>query len=528
MTLIALSIYLASPEELPDALDRAAAAASRGARLIEWRCDSIASDERAAAFIGQLVEQSPVPSIVTIRPDYEGGQYDGDEQHRRELLLQLAQHDAPPRYLDVELAAVVSQPQWRNELAHAVDNDTRDIKTSVILSSHDFDRRPADLLQRIEAMTNADTCAVLKVAWHARSLRDNLELFDLLLARQKPTIALCMGPFGLMSRVLAPKFGGFLTFVTDSHESATAPGQPTVEDLRETYRFDAIARTTQVYGVIGWPIEQSRSPHIHNAGFSAVNYDGVLIPMPIPPEYEHFKATVGAMLDHAPLDFRGAAVTIPHKENLLRFVRERGGKCDELTDRIGAANTLIVEKDGSIGCTNTDCPAAIDALVAGMEISPEQLRNKHVAVLGAGGAARAVVAGLSDAGATITVLNRDAAKAARLMNELQVQRAASDDRIDIVINCTPIGMVSGPDPDGVPLHVDAARPVQLHHTMTVFDTVYHPQRTPLLVAAEHAGARIITGREMFLRQAALQFEHWTGSQAPVDVFTHAFARHRAV
>src|SRR5690606_23971351 len=152
-----------------------------------------------------------------------------------------------------------------------------------------------------------------------------------------------------------PKFGGFLTFATDSHDTlrerarpllSTAPGQPTIEQLRK-YRFDAIDRETRVYGVIGWPVEQSKSPALPNAAFDATGYNGVLLPMPIPPEYEHFKATVGSLIDHPHLDFRGAAVTLPHKQNLLRFVRERGGRTDELTERIGAANTLIVGSTGA-------------------------------------------------------------------------------------------------------------------------------------------------------------------------------------
>src|SRR5207247_1557789 len=151
---------------------------------------------------------------------------------------------------------------------------------------------------------------------------------------------------------------------------------------------------TRVYGVIGWPVEHSRSPAIHNAGFDAVGHDGVYLPLPIPPEYEHFKATVGAMIDHARLNFRGASVTIPHKENLLRFVNERGGRIDPLTERIGAANTLMVGSAGGLECANTDCPAAVQALCAGMNVDQSQLPEMRIAVIGAGGVDRAMVAGL--------------------------------------------------------------------------------------------------------------------------------------
>lgn len=519
--MLAISIFVSRAEEISNAIDRATDAVASGARLIEWRIDSLAMENDAARAVEHLVRESPAPCIVTCRPTFEGGLYDGDEDARLLLLEHLVRAAHPPRFIDVELAAF-SRKQWRQALSQAVSEVSgRETGTSLILSSHDFDRRPADLLQTVETMTLEPACSVIKIVWNARSLRDNLEAFDLLADRQKPTIALCMGRFGLMSRVLAPKFGGFLTFATDSPDVATAPGQPTINFLRGCYRFGSIERNTHVYGVIGWPVEQSKSPTIHNAGFDAIGHNAVLLPMPIPPEYEHFKATVGSLIDHPQLDFRGAAVTLPHKENLLRFVLERGGRADELTERIGAANTLVVGSAGSVSCTNTDCPAAIDALATGMHIEKAKLRDMHVVVLGAGGAARAVIAGLTDLGAKVRIVNRDREKAQRLTQELQVREAAPEDHVDVVINCTPIGMAGGPDPEGVPLNIDADHPVSLDHTTTVFDTVYNPQRTPLIAEAESRGARVVIGSDMFLRQAGMQFKLWTSQEAPIDLFAEA-------
>ena len=120
---------------------------------------------------------------------------------------------------------------------------------------------------------------MIKIAWLARSLRDNLEAFELLRTRRKPMIALCMGRFGLMSRVLAPKFGGFLTFASLDGSSGTAPGQISISDMKKLYRWDALSPSTKVYGVVGSPIMHSMSPAIHNAGFEAVGFDGVYLPM---------------------------------------------------------------------------------------------------------------------------------------------------------------------------------------------------------------------------------------------------------
>lgn len=539
MTLIAVSIAVHSASQIDTAIERAAAAVSTGAKLIEWRIDELAEDPDALTAAVKLVQRSPAPCIVTCRPQWEGGDYEGEERSRLELLASLAAGEHRPRYIDIELKSLQRENIWAKNRPPLGDvGEARDLHTSLIVSAHDFQGRPPDLLQRIESMVNEPACAVIKVAWHARSLRDNLEAFELLAARRKPMIALCMGRFGLMSRVLAPKFGGFLTFASDSPTEVTAPGQPMVEELISLYRFDRINPKTKVYGVIGWPVEHSLSPAIHNAGFEAVGHDGVYLPLPIPggaAEYEHFKATVGALIDAPVLDFRGASVTIPHKENLLRFVRERGGRSDALTERIGAANTLIVGSAGGLECANTDCPAAMQALTTGMGIDQKGLAGTKIAVIGAGGVARAIVIGLVDAGALVTVFNRNQERARRLIEDATARNDAGGQApsvsigsfdsmarsgFEVFINCTPIGMTGGPAPYVSPLPAD----VRLDENVTVFDTVYTPARTPLIAEAEARGARVISGIEMFVRQAAMQFERWTGTAAPMQVIKNALRR----
>ena len=101
---------------------------------------------------------------------------------------------------------------------------------------------------------------------------------------------------------------------------------------------------------------RGRGPGVPKDGFEKIGYAGVDLPMPVPPEYEHFKATVGSLVDHGTLRFRGASVTAPHKENLIRFVEERGGRVDETAGRLHAANTLVVGNAASVACTTTDAP----------------------------------------------------------------------------------------------------------------------------------------------------------------------------
>jgi 3-dehydroquinate dehydratase/shikimate dehydrogenase len=522
MTLIATPIFVSALEEVEPALDLARRAVARGASVIEWRVDGLpgTAGPSAGRVLDELASRSPAPCIVTCRTVEEGGQGGADDLLRVVELLAASQ--ASPRYLDVELAAFGRSAALRVACAKVVARQTAN-DTGLILSVHDMAGRPADLLQRVEAMTAEPACRVIKVAWTARSVRDNLETFDLLSERRRPTIALCMGDAGLMSRVLAGKFGGLITFAANAGGAESAPGQPTIETLRETYRFDAIGAATKVYGVVGWPVAHSRGPAIHNAGFAAAGHDGVYLPLPVPPGYEHFKASVGSLLDHPRLSFAGASVTVPHKENLLRFVRERGGAVCPVAQRVGAANTLLARDDGTVACLNTDGPAALDALAAGMGGDPAALARARVLVLGAGGAARAVVGALAGAGSDVVVFNRSSDRARALAADLGA-RAADEDvagagPFDVVVNCTTVGMQGGPDPEGLPLPPG----VTLDGSITVFDTVYAPPRTPLIREAEARGARIVTGADMFLRQAALQFERWTGKPAPMAAFRAGLA-----
>ncbi|MBI1303669.1 MAG: type I 3-dehydroquinate dehydratase [Phycisphaera sp.] len=533
MSLICCPISVEGAAEIPLALERAARARVLGARMVEWRCDGLASRESAdaAAAIARLVRESPLPSIVTVRSADEGGTASLAESERLALLARVAKAADAPRMIDVEHAAIAAELP-RALLAAAVAPRDEDAAPKIVASAHDFTGRPVDLLRRAAAMQDDPLVSVVKLAWMARSIRDNLEAFDLLATRTKPMIALLMGEFGLMSRVLAPKFGGFLTFASDAEGTGTAPGQPTARELRDLYRFGAIGPATRVFGVVGWPVGHSRSPAFHNARFAEAGYDGVYLPLPVPAEWEHFKASLGALVDHERLDFAGASVTIPHKEHLVRFVRERGGELDADAAWLGAANTLVVHPHGTpdgqrLVATNTDMPAAVEVLAAALATRGRALKGARIAVIGAGGVARAVAGGLALAGATVVVFNREHARAASLAEQLTGREvvladgsahrtkvvagaaATSDPRgedalacgcFHAFVNCTPVGMAGGPDPTGSPLPDE----VHLDDSVVVMDTVYTPRETPLIREARARGAVTVDGEAMFERQAALQ------------------------
>tara|TARA_R110002072_G_scaffold42064_22_gene119242 strand:- start:140858 stop:142555 length:1698 start_codon:yes stop_codon:yes gene_type:complete len=553
-------------ENHADALRDAIFAAEHGADMVELRVDvffedrTTEPDDETSNETGEspvvdmletridrvldLVEVMPVACIVTCRPHWEGGEYHGDDLDRVALYEALAACEKPPAYIDVELATFTHTPAIRERIVKAVQSKGEGSpSTRLILSTHDFSGRPSDLTRKIIAMQEEDACSVVKIAYRARSIRDNLELFDILADRSKPTIALGMGEFGLMSRVLAPKFGGFLTFASLREEANTAPGQPTLDELLNLYRFRKIKSTTKVYGIIGWPVTQSMSPMVHNAGFEAIGFDGVYVPMPIaadPTDIEgsdaSFKATVIQFLDEQRLHFSGASVTIPHKERAVTTIPkiDPPDYFDNVT-RIGAANTITqgwsVNWPGG-GATDGVYLENFDSesIQELFRSSLGDLAAKKIAVVGAGGAAKAAASGLMRVGAYVSVLNRTPSRAEQLVEQLMESSVdgyfgtikavdvseLAEQSADAYINCTPVGMKDGPDPDGLSIPIPDMD--KLGPDTIFFDTVYSPIETPMIKAAKERGYRTIDGVEMFVRQAEMQFQHWTGKNAPAGLF----------
>jgi 3-dehydroquinate dehydratase/shikimate dehydrogenase len=184
-----------------------------------------------------------------------------------------------------------------------------------------------------------------------------------------------MGEAGLISRVLTKKFGGFLTFASLRDESATAPGQVTIHDMKQLYRWDAIGPATKVYGVVASPVMHSMSPAIHNAGFDAVGHEGVYLPMLVNPRYESFKAFIESFLAFEPLDLAGLSITLPHKENALRYLKEKGAEVEPLAEQIGAVNTIIIARSARglrLNGINTDYAAILDSITNKLNITRQE------------------------------------------------------------------------------------------------------------------------------------------------------------
>lgn len=501
-----------------------AEAATGGADVVELRLDYLQEwDEAAVRRLLDAARSFPGEVLATYRIAAEGGLYDEDESQRISRMEFVGLHEAVD-YLDFEYEAWHNSANIRQKIGLVcdVDGSTDRPRHQLILSKHNFLATPLEIEALLEVLSY-EPAHVVKIACRAASLVDALRMLDALRASaaQRPTIALSMGEAGLMTRVLAGKFGAFLTFASLEAGKESAPGQVSLTDMKQLYRWDAIGPETQLYGVIGCPVAHSMSPAILNAAFGESGFDGVYLPLRVEPEYSAFAAFVDGSLSRPWLGLRGCSVTIPHKQNLLEYVRQRGGFVEPLAQRIGAANTLCIEpgerpdgSDARVAAYNTDYRGALDALLAGVGCTAEDLAGMSVAVLGAGGASRAIVAGLRDCGCRVVLFNRTQDKAEALAAEFGAQARPFDERsrhgADIVVNCTSIGMWPHVDESPLPADGLAGRPV-------VFDTVYNPIETRLLREAREHGCRTVDGVEMFVRQAAAQFERWAGRPAPIDL-----------
>lgn len=539
MTLLLASIIGPSFDDAMRAVRRAITAGTDG---VELRLDAMpdVTDEQVMMLLAEMPDDRH--AMLTIRSRDEGGQFDGPDADRvsrlialgplfdsidveaalwqrsanirQKIMLAIERPAHEPSPLDVADGAVGA----RDETAETASEPASRGRRVLILSHHDTRGRPPRLSAELLDLVQEARCDVIKLAWAARSLRECFEAFELMRDRHKPIVAICMGDNGLISRLLAPKFGAWAAFAAVDDESAAAPGQLTLDELKRRYRWDAIGPRTAVFGVIGDPIGHSLSPAVFNAAFEAAGIDAVYAPLWVRPGYESFKAFMVEALARPWLDLRGLSVTSPHKEHALRFVTEQGGRVDDPARRIGAVNTLSIEADGALAASNTDAAAVIAALCAGTRVTPPQLRGTPVAILGAGGAARAAAAALREIGAEVTVYGRSRARADALAADLDCRAASWEERhshaAQVLINCTPIGQ--SPDENAIP--IDAS---SLRGDMIVFDTVYRPRRTRLLIETQACGCRVVEGLEMFLHQAAAQWRAWTGRDAPLPVMRSA-------
>ncbi len=483
-------------------------AISAGAEVIELRVDYL--EKLTAESVGELVGdvksfRRDMPVIVTCRDKRQGGEGNYAEELRVNALIEGLRAGA--EFVDFEYENFM-RGNNRGRLEEALNGGR------LILSAHNFERKFIDINDLYQEIRRTCPGAIPKLVYTANHINDCFDGFDLLRRADGEAIVFCMGEAGLISRVLAIKLGGFVTFASLDEESSTAPGQLTIKEFKDLYRYDCIGSDTEVFGVIGEPVVHSMSTAIHNACFVEKGMNSLYLPLLVQGGKQDFEEFMDNVVSRGWLGFRGFSVTIPHKHNALEYVKARGGLVESLAKRIGAVNTIVVGDDGRLAGYNTDYAGALDAICGGLGIERDGLKNMRVAVVGAGGVSRAVVAGLADAGAEVKIYNRTVKKAERQAGEFGCEFAGLDKLVDVraelVINCTSLGMYPETDASAV------AREY-IREGMTVFDTVYNPPETLLLRYAKEAGARAIDGISMFVNQAAGQFKHFTGEQADKEL-----------
>jgi 3-dehydroquinate dehydratase/shikimate dehydrogenase len=362
----------------------------------------------------------------------------------------------------------------------------------------------------------ATDAPILKIAVHAEDAVDCIPILKLLDRAQRDgreMIAIAMGQAGLMTRVLGPSRGLFLTYGSLDDDSATAPGQVTARELRDVYRIDDFDPETEIMGVIGRPISHSSSPHIQNAAFAQADINAVFIPFEVHDLDAFIRRMVRESSREIEWKLRGLSVTAPHKSAVMTHLDwiEPGAK------EIGAVNTIVCQK-GELHGYNTDAGGFIGPL-KGRIPSLEGLR---CAVIGAGGAARAVVWALRQERAIVTLFCRDPEKANAIRDQFEVScRALADAafiEFDIVVNATPLG-TRGASEIETPVTTEQLRGVRL-----AYDLVYNPLETRFMREAREAGCETIGGLEMLIGQAVEQFRLWTGKEPDVESMREAAKR----
>ena len=455
--------------------------ARRFTQTIELRLDWLRSDHERSKLIALLHRSArkDLTLIATCRRILGGGKLGGGSQAELYWLTQACQ--AGCEWCDLEIETLRELP---GQTARSLP-----IPPKILLSFHDFERTPPIAKKLLHGRSGeADA---IKIAARARTISDSLRLLQLA-RRSRDIVAVPMGEIGLPARLLALREGSALAYAPVAN--ATAPGQVSLQDFKRLYRADSITKKTQVYGVIGDPVGHSLSPLLHNTGFVAAKRDAVYLPFLV----EKLREFVRAIHQFS---LRGFSVTLPHKQMMMKYL----SRCEPAAEKIGAVNTVIVDRAGKLSGSNTDYLAVLRALDGKL-----QVRNSRVLIFGAGGSARAAAFALTDAGAEVLICARRESSARQLAKDCRAQAISrkylASTNFALIVNATPVGMY--PHANASPLSVREL------NCNIVMDLIYRPLRTQLLRIAAAKRIRIVSGVEMFLAQGFAQWELWTGKAAP--------------
>lgn len=467
-----------------DLIRHARQEAEAGETFLEFRVDYLPDPMAGVQAIRQFLAEFPQCTILaTCRRHQNHGHYNGSIEEQIRILE--AALDAGARAVDIELESAESAPAGKLEPLRS--------RSWLILSYHNFGGTPSlDAVMRRMLKFPADA---YKVVSTARKPSDCQRILSL--AKTHPRtglILLAMGELGFPTRVLSPAMGGIYTYAAPTSAEGTAAGQVSSKMLRQMFRVEKFTKAAKIYGVVADPVRHSISPAVHNRAFQARRLDSVYLPLLVhPPQLKDF------FLFAEKLPLAGFSVTIPHKQKVIRYL----DAVEPLARRVGAVNT-VWRKAGKWRGTNTDVEGVTIPLAKKIRLS-----KAKVLVVGNGGAARGAAFALVDAGANVSLTGRNPDRVRALAKACGAESLLKDQLasryFDAVVHATPIGMHP---------HVNESFFEDQIPADIVFDMVYNPMETRLLKLAGDQNKEVITGLQMFLEQAARQFEIWTGESAP--------------
>jgi 3-dehydroquinate dehydratase/shikimate dehydrogenase len=503
---ICVPVCVSLAGDLSDAIRRAA----EGADIIELRLDCLEPDQLRLACrdLGVLRRAASCPLILTLRPMEQGGHRATGREERLNFWLEEKNCQSQlADFVDVEADLLTAKPQDAERLVLRLGPER------IICSHHDFAGVPSDLEQIYESMARTES-HILKIAVQAHDAINCLPIFHLLhraRSEGQEMIAIAMGEAGIMTRILGPSRGAFLTYggALDG-ETATAPGQLTAKELREVYRIDQINQQTDIMGLIGRPVSHSMSPNIQNAAFAAAGVNAVYIPFEVRDAGAFMRRMVHPRTREIDWKLRGLSVTAPHKSTVMQHL----DWIEPAAKGIGAVNTIVVEGNDLHGY-NTDAEAFLQPLrnLFG------SLGSSRCAIIGAGGAARSAIWALQKDKASVSLFARDIDKGRPLAEEFSVDcfplQDAGFNGFDILVNASPLG-TRGTGENETPAVSQQLRSVRL-----VYDLVYNPPETRLMREGRVAGCEILGGLEMLIAQAAEQFKLWSNDEPDKDIMRAA-------
>jgi 3-dehydroquinate dehydratase/shikimate dehydrogenase len=478
-------VCLALANDTADDLLSTAESMARDNPFLEFRLDYLKQPASALPKIKRFLDTHQyVTAIATCRRAENGGHFKGSMAAELDILSKAAAAGCQLVDLEVETGS-----RCKSEAVARLRN-----RAGLILSFHDF-RGTRTLEKTLEKML-AIPADYYKIVTTATTLSDNVAMMKFLQTEsdKHALVGLCMGEQGIISRVLGVRAGSVFTFAAVSSDQKTAPGQISAQQLRSIYRIDQVDAATRVYGVAGDPVGHSLSPVIMNTALRRENVNAVYLAL-------HAKTLKDLLYCVREIPLHGLSITMPYKQAILEHL----DNTDTHTAKIGACNTVVRQQDGKLYGFNTDTAGVVRPLEQRITIE-----GAKVLVLGAGGAARAAVFGLKERGAEVWILNRSAAPAQKLARQAKARNIKRPDlrkmAFDVIINATPVGMTNSESP----LKENEIQ------AKVAFDMVYDPVETPFLRIARAKGLSVIPGVEMFVHQAARQFEIWTGKPAPAD------------